>query len=205
MSADWASVDLARTAEIPAALVALDAAARNGGDLAAILPHMHRWPGVNRAAWLVDHADPASESPLETLGRLGFIEHDLPMPVANAWVGRDRPERRVDGLLPWHGWAWEGDGALKYDNRSDASKIVRDQNDREFTLRRIGLDFLRYSWADVFPTRAPFAAKARAMFADHPARSTPMRWWKHVPGVGPVEPEPGDYPSPYPIRIILPA
>lgn len=205
VSDEWAVVDLARMARLPDSLVVADDAARRGLDLAGVLPHMRRWQGINRAAWVVKRAEPTVESPLETLGRFAFIEFGLPMPVTNAWVGRDRPEWRLDGLLPWHWWGYEGDGAMKYDNRSDASQIVRAQQEREFHLRRIGLDLVRYGWPDVYPHRKPLLAKVRAMFSDHPTRPEPLRWWKDVSGTGPVEPEPEDWPSPHPTGIVLPA
>jgi hypothetical protein len=201
----WATLDLSRTAPLPHSLVVADQALRAGLDLAAVLHHMRGWRGIARARWVVEHADPCAETPLETLGRFTFIEYELPMPVANAWVGHDRPRKRLDGLLPWHWWGWEGDGGVKYDNRSDASRIVRDQVDREFYLRELGLGIVRYTWADVHPSRAPFAAKARSMFARYPRRDKPVRWWKHVPGGDPVDPEPDDLPSPQPMRILLPA
>lgn len=78
------------------------------------------------------------------------IEHSLPLPVINAWVGTNGPEKRLDGLLPWHHCAYEADGATKYDNRGDAARIVRAQNDREFYLRRQDLDFIRFAWEDVY-------------------------------------------------------
>lgn len=43
------------------------------------------------------------------------------------------------------------------------------------------------------------------MFSDHPAQAEPMKWWKDVPGRGPVEPRQEDWPSPYPTRVELPA
>src|SRR5690606_15770215 len=89
MSAEWSVADLARTAPLPHALVVADAIVRQGGDLRGVLPHMRHWPGVHRSRWVAEHADPAAESPLETLGRFVFLEFDLPLPVANAWVGRD--------------------------------------------------------------------------------------------------------------------
>ncbi|MFW6091263.1 MAG: type IV toxin-antitoxin system AbiEi family antitoxin domain-containing protein [Actinomycetota bacterium] len=205
MSTEWSVADLARTAPLPHALVVADAVVRIGGDLRGVLPHMGHWPGVHRSRWVAEYADSAAESPLETLGRFAFLEFDLPLPVANAWVGRDGPERRVDGLLPWHWWAFEGDGAMKYDNRDDASLIVRDQQEREFQLRRLGLDFLRYGWPDVYPSRRPLAEKARALLGDRQARERPVRWWKHVPGRGPVEPAPQDWPSAQPAGVVLPA
>lgn len=205
VSDEWAIADLARTARLPDSLVVADEAARRGCDLARVLPQMRRWEGIGRAKWVVGRAVPTVESPLETLGRFTFIEYGLPMPVTNAWVGRDKPQWRLDGLLPWHWWGYEGDGALKYDNRADASRIVRGQHQREFQLRRLGLDLLRYGWSDAYPRRLPLADRMLAMFTDHPAQPEPVRWWKDVPGYGPVEPKPEDWPSPYPVGIVLPA
>lgn len=201
----WAVAEIARTSRLPDALVVADAAARRGADPASAVPHMVRWKGARKARWIAEHADVNAESALESLGRFTFYEFDFPLPVANAWVGRERPEWRVDGLLPWHWWVEEGDGAVKYDNRSDASAIVRKQNDREYALHRLGLGILRYRWDDVHPRRDGFAGKIAAMFRDHPRRDEPVRWWKNVPGKGPVEPDAEDWPSPYPARIILPA
>ena len=163
---------------------------------------MGRWKGIARARWVVEHADALAESALETLGRFGFIEYGLPMPIANAWVGDGRRRKRVDGLLPWHWIALEGDGAGKHEN--DGAQVIRDQNEREFYLRRLQLDFVRYNWADVYPSRLPLVEKVRAVIAERPARAEPVRWWKHVPDVGPVEPEAADWPSPEPMRLLLP-
>jgi hypothetical protein len=49
------------------------------------------------------------------------------------------------------------------------------------------------------------AERFSALLRDNPARAEPIRWWKHVPGVGPVEPEPADWPSPHPVSVVLPA
>lgn len=205
MSAAWSVADLARATRLPHALVVADAAVRAGADVGSVLPHMTGWPGVGRARWVAEHADPAAENALETLGRFTCIEYGLPMIVANAWVGVDGPEKRLDGLWPWHRCALEGDGALKYDNRDDASRIVWAQSEREFYLRRLGLDFARYGWRDVYPSREPLAERCRLLLRDNPPRDEPVRWWKHVPGVGPVEPQPEDWPSPHPTAIVLPA
>lgn len=205
VSLAWAAADLARTAPLPHSLVVVDRALRRGADLGDALVHMARWENVGRARWVAEHADPASESPLETSGRFAFVEYGLPMPVSNAWVGRDAPERRLDGLLPWHWIALEGDGAIKYDNRDDASQIVRAQQVREFHLRRFGLEFARYGWPDVFPSRRPLADRVMALLAERPPRTVPIRWWKDVPGGTPVEPDAADWPSPHPPGISLPA
>ncbi len=205
VSRSWAALDVARMAPVPHALVVADSAVRGGADLHEALQHMAGLAGIARARFVAAVADGNAESSLETLGRFACIEFDLPMPVANAWVGAGEPVRRVDGLWPHHWSAYEADGAVKYNNRDDASLIVRAQNDREFELRRLGLDFARYCWDEAYPTRDRVAAKFRALLADNPPRDEPIRWWKHVPGVGPVEPSPEDWPSPHPLGLILPA
>jgi hypothetical protein len=205
VSRAWTVADLARTAPVPHALVVADAAVRQGVDLDSVLQHMARWKGIHRARWVTRHANPAAESALETLGRFTCMEFDLPMPVCNAWVGSSGPVYRVDGLWPFHWSAYEADGALKYDNRPDASSIVAAQSEREFYLRRLGLDVARYGWDLGFRRRATLAERFSALLRDNPARAEPIRWWKHVPGVGPVKPEPADWPSPQPVPFVLPA
>jgi hypothetical protein len=205
VSRGWAAVDVARTGPVAHGLVVADAALRRGADLAGVVGHMRRWPGMERARWVVDNADPGAESALETLGRFACLEALLPMPVSNAWVGHDRPVFRVDGLWPWHWAAHEADGAVKYDDRPDASRIVAAQNDREWYLRRLGLDVVRYGWALASGDRGELAARFSALLRDNPAREVPIRWWKNVPGVGPVVPVAADWPEPGPPRGGLPA
>lgn len=202
-SPPWTAVDLARHAPLDQALIVADQAARQDHDLASVLPLMRRWQRVHRARWVVEHADPNSESALETLGRFTCLQFNLPMPVANAWVGKGRPRRRADGLWPYHRAAYEADGAVKYNDRADAATIIRKDREREFELRRLGLDFVRYGAPDVLGDREPLADRFRALLRDNPP-GEPIRWWKHVPGVGPVEPEPEDWPSPDPLGLILP-
>ncbi len=205
VSRAWAVADIARTGPILPALVVADAAAATGADLAGAVRHLAHWPGVGRGRWVAEHADPRAESPLETLGRFTCLQFDLPLPVPNAWVGADEPEYRVDGLWPFHGVAFEADGALKYDNRPDASLIVARQGEREWRLRRLGLDVVRFGWDLAWRDRAELAARFAALLRDNAGRERPVRWWKHVAGVGAVEPGPTDWPSPRPSGIVLPA
>ena len=204
VSMAWAAVDVARKAPIASALVVADAAARQGADLVAAVAHMRHWPGVITSRWVAHNADPGSETALESLGRFTCIEFCLPMPVSNAWVGRDGPTYRVDGLWPWHWAASEADGALKYNNRPDAAAIVLAQSEREWYLRRLGLDIARYDWQLATRRRHVLASRFAALLRDNPPRHVPIRWWKHVPGIGPVDPEPADWPSPLPTDLLLP-
>lgn len=201
----WSVAEVVRKSRLPDALVVADAAARRNIEFDGVVEHMHRWPGMAKLRWVAKHAELNAETPLESLGRFTFFEFDFPLPVANAWVGRGKPEWRVDGLLPWHWWAEEGDGAFKYNNRSDAARRIKAQVEREYELRRLGLELLRYTWDDVYPGRAGLAKRVGTMFRERPPRTKPIQWWKEVPGVGPVKPEPEDWPSPYPARTVLPA
>lgn len=205
MSPGWAVADAARSGPVLPALVAADAATAAGHDLQAPVLAMAGWPGVGRARWVAEHADPRAESPLETLGRFTCLQFDLPLPACNAWVGETEPEYRVDGLWPFHGVAFEADGALKYDNRPDASRIVARQGEREWRLRRLGLDVVRFGWDLAWRNRAELAARFAAVLRDSARRERPVRWWRHVPGAGAVEPEPADWPSPGPSGVVLPA
>lgn len=205
MRPGWAVADIARHGPILPALVAADAATAAGEDLLAAVRAMAGWPGVGRARWVAEHADPRAESPLETLGRFACLQFDLPLPVSNAWVGADEPEYRVDGLWPYHRAAFEADGALKYDNRPDASRIVARQGEREWRLRRLGIDIVRFGWDVAWRSRDELAARFTALLRDNARHQKPVRWWKHVPGVGAVEPEPGDWPSPGRPGTVLPA
>ncbi len=204
VSRAWAALDVARISPLPDALIVADAAARAGSDLAEAVQFMTYWEGAGAARWVAEHANPNAETALETLGRFTCIEFVLPMPVCNAWVGEGRPRFRVDGLWPYHWSVFEGDGAIKYDNRPDASRVIAAQNEREWYLRRLGLDFARFTWERAHRRRSELAGRFRALLRDNPARPEPIQWWKDVPGVGPVEPGPSDWPAPYPVPIVLP-
>jgi hypothetical protein len=204
VSRGWTAATIALTASVSAALVVADAALRAGGDVSAAVQHMSGWPGVTRARWVAAYADPLSESPIETLGRFASIVGGLPMPVSNAWVGDGCPEFRVDGLWPYHHAVSEADGASKYNNRPDAAGIVFKQNEREWRLRRLGLDIARYGFPLAAFRQHELISRFAQLLRDNPPRSEPVRWWKHVPGIGPVEPAPADWPSPHPTGILLP-
>ena len=182
----------------------VDRAAALGADLQGCLPQVAGRTGVGRARWVAGHADPQAESPLESLGRFAAIEAGLPAPVSNAWVGDGRPRYRVDGLWPHHWAVFEADGAVKYDNRPDASSIVSRQREREWELRRLGLRLCRYDWHLAWGNPSELAQRFRHLLADHPPRGTPVRWWRHDPVRGPVDPGPADWPDPLGNYVTMP-
>ncbi|WP_232845189.1 hypothetical protein [Lolliginicoccus lacisalsi] len=144
------------------------------------------------------------ESPLESLGRFASIQAGLPGMVPNAWVGPGYPQFRVDGLWPHHWAAMEADGAVKYNHRPDAHSIVLRQSERDWILRNeCGLDLLRFGHKHT-KDLDDLGTRMAGLLARNPARSVPIQWWMHVPGTGPVEPAPEDWPSPAPRCVRLP-
>lgn len=176
-------VDIARIAPRADALVVADAALSSGttaADLRAVLGVQSGWRGSRDAAWVIEHADGLAESPLETLGRLAFIEHGLPVPVSNAWIDTAQGRYRVDHLLPDRWLIFEGDGSLKYDGRLDAGRVVAEQREREWRLREAGLEVVRYGWDLARHDRARLAARFAAAIERCQVRPRPVPWWPHV-------------------------
>jgi hypothetical protein len=175
----WMTVDLARTASRRDGLVLADAVLRRGTGrqaLEAVLLGIHGQPGARNASWVIEHADHRAETPLESLGRLACIEGGLPVPLSNVWVGDGFPLYRFDHLWPYHWAAAEGDGALKYTG-GDAAVIINAEKEREWALRRLGLDIVRYSWELAEYRRDELTARFRAVLAASPARPEPIQWW----------------------------
>jgi hypothetical protein len=108
------------------------------------------------------------------VGRFTCIEFHLPMLESNAWVG------------------------------PDAAAIVLAQTEREWYLRRLGLDIARYDWVLAIRRRHELASRFAALLRANPAPPVSIRWWKIVPGVGPAQPDPADWPSPLPTGCVLP-
>jgi hypothetical protein len=91
MSPAWTAADLARDLPVAEGLVVVDAAAYNGEPVLQMAPHFAGWDGPPRMRWVLHHAAGSAETPIESLGRFGCIEGNLPIPIANAWVGRHGP------------------------------------------------------------------------------------------------------------------
>ncbi len=175
----YAAVDVARHTDPAEALMVIDHALRHGADrgrLARLTQQMENYPGIGLAAWAIVHGDPRSESALESLGRLAFLEADRPVPLSNVWIDDGLRAVRVDHLLPESGVVLEADGALKVNNRPDAVKVVNDQLDRERFLRRLGYAVERYDFPTAAGRRGEIVYRATRAAMERGNRPAPTSW-----------------------------
>ena len=96
----FAAVDIARQGGRLTGLVLADAVAfRHGGreESTGALTDVAGWRGAAREEWAVRHCDPDVESPLESLGRLAFLNAGLPSALSNVWVGEYVPDPLAGG------------------------------------------------------------------------------------------------------------
>jgi GNAT superfamily N-acetyltransferase len=167
--------DRARVASFRAGLVTADAALRRGVPreaMLAVLERCRRWPGKRRAVEVVLFADPRAESPLESVSRVFFRDHGLPMPVPQSVI--TGPARgfvaRVDFLWPDHRVVGEADGDVKY---TDAFELDPDQPLRPLLLEKRrqesieNLDYVvvRWDYAGVLGRAAETEARIRRAFS----------------------------------------
>lgn len=129
-------------------------------ELIAICDNMRAYPGITDARWCAEHASDRSESPVESLGRWAFLDQRRTAPLANVWFWRGRLRYRADLYLPDQKVILEADGAVKYDNRPDASRVVRDQVRREEDLRSWNLGLVRYTYSDPLEDAALLVRRA---------------------------------------------
>ena len=159
-------IDLARTLEFRAGVVAADSALHRAlttkQELRAVLAACHQWPGTRRAAEVVDFADGRAESPLESLGRVAFRDCGLPAPELQVWLGGTvEPIGRVDFYWRRYWTVAEVDGALKY--RADPMR-AREQLRRDALLRDDGFEVVHFTWQQITQTPQVVAASIRKAF-----------------------------------------
>jgi hypothetical protein len=145
-------VDVARRSGFLAGVVTADAALRRGvtsQELEAVLRASARWPGRRVAAEVCDFADAGAESPLESVGRVRFVQHGLPTPELQVLLGDAcGPFARVDQCWRAQRTVAEADGALKYAGR-DSLFVEKQREDR---LRDAGWEVVRYTWDEALRT-----------------------------------------------------
>ena len=136
-------IDLARHGRRDG-IIAADAALRerltDHRELFAALGDAGGWPGVRQARRIVELADPRSESPLESITRLAFVEDGFPPFEPQVWIGSDR----VDFLFGRQRLVVEVDGRVKY-----IGDALWREKLRETRLRALGYRVERLLWSDV--------------------------------------------------------
>ncbi len=111
-------------------------------------------PGHDRSIRVAALSQHLVESPLESLCRGVQIELGLPVPEVQVWVGRERPEFRVDMLVREHATVIEADGRVKYRGEGARADQVWEDERRVDRLLDIGYDCCRFVAAD---QRRPYA------------------------------------------------
>jgi hypothetical protein len=165
-------VDLGRWLPFRYALITADAALRAGptdrDDLIRILAACKGWPGVRSARRVVNFADPAAESPLESVCRAVFAEQGLPPPECQAWLEDGTGwSARVDFLWPRYRTVVEADGMVKYTD----PEVLRAEKLRQERLEALGYTVIRTTWTDI--TRTPTATANRIRHAFTRTRTLP--------------------------------
>lgn len=179
VSAEYAAVDVARHSTPAEGLVIVDAVLRSGVPrerLARIVDDMPFYPGIEQARWATINGDGRAESPLESLGRLAFLEAGMAAPLSNVWIDDGTRWFRVDHLLPDSGVVLEGDGGLKVNQRPDAHRIVRDQVVRESRIRARGFALERYDFAMAMRDRGRIVELALRAARQQSGRAIPTCW-----------------------------
>jgi hypothetical protein len=175
----YAAVDIARHDGRQPGLVAADSLLHRGAspEMAGHLTSdMVNYPGIAQAQWAFAHADARSESPVETLGRYAFIAAGWDVPLSNVWIMDGSVRRRADHLIPEFGIVIEGDGDVKYDNRPDASDIIKDEKARERWLRKLGFGVVRYTFAMALYRPGELISEVALEIARHRHRPAPTCW-----------------------------
>ena len=184
VSPAYCVIDVARHRGSRDGLVVADRVLASGVSreiLAALLAAMERYPGIESARWVVEHGDARAESPLETLGRFAFLSSGMPAPISNAWIPVQGRWYRADHLMPEEGVILEADGAVKYNNRPDASLLVTNDRDRERLLRSLTFGIARYGWSVATRHPAEIIYRAREAARLRGGQPAPTCWTQTPP------------------------
>ena len=161
--------DLARRLPLVAALTAVDAALHRKllhvEHLRQYVARRPGWRGVSQARCVVDLAEPATESPMETRLRLLMVRGGLPRPEPQVSIYDRRGVfvARLDLLYRAANLGVEYDGTT---HRDSLAADARRQN----RLLRAGVSVLRYTASDVYNRPDEVVKEVRAELAarEHP-------------------------------------
>lgn len=134
-------------------LAATDAAMRKGTLTRAQIRAFRAMPRADRE-WLATHADPRSESPMESIARAALIDEGLAFDLQVQIPGVGRVDMVVEGWL-----------VIECDGFAFHSDPVTHANDlrRRRALTTLGIPHLAYAWNDVWKTPAEFIADVNAL------------------------------------------
>ncbi|SDN39342.1 hypothetical protein SAMN05216355_10318 [Actinomyces ruminicola] len=162
--------DLGRRRPLRDVLAGFDAMLRAGRvtkeAIAAAAPK-RSW-GRPRLCRAIEVADPASESPGESLSRAVMIEHHLPMPALQEPVRNERGGLlgRVDFIWPERGVIGEFDGRVKYGRElagGPVEEVLLAERRREIDIElATGMRVVRWLWDDAFRERGLLEVLAEA-------------------------------------------
>lgn len=164
------AVDLAMTLPMLDGVVALDRLLRLGADGQRIRDGIERRStrGRRRALRSLEFADPAADTPGESVARVRLDEYGAPTPVTqHRFQERGHPDIVVDLWLPELGVVIEFDGEVKYRDRAmragaSAEDVVIAEKHREDRLRAFDevRQVIRLGWSDLW-NEAAFRGKLR--------------------------------------------
>ena len=145
-------VDIARSCSLEHSVAVLDFVLRQGTlDVATIRRALMAWPsprGIRRALRALDFADPASESPGESVSRVRVAGDGFPPPILQHWFDTDRGAFRVDFWWPRFGVVGEFDGLSKYGG--DPERVIEEKRREDAVRRQPGVATMpRWTWADL--------------------------------------------------------
>lgn len=158
--------DIARTSTFMQGVVVADSALRKKltlkPQIQAVLEDCQRWPGIDLARRVVEFADWAPESVLESCARVVFRQYGLPSPLLQApLLGRDgKFAARVDFCWPEYGTVAEADGMAKY----KAQASLDDKYHRDTRIQDVGWEVVHFSWKELFSDPAVIIGRVRAAF-----------------------------------------
>jgi hypothetical protein len=166
----WTLVDLAREVTFEQGVVAAEAAIWAGrttkADLQTVLFGCRDWPGARNAGHVVSFASGGSESPGESISRIAFERHGLPAPQQQVEMyDQAGLIGRVDFYWPEHATIGEFDGRVKYEGEAAKIDTLYAEKHREDRLRDLGLQVVRFGWADARFQSADLARRVRIAFA----------------------------------------
>jgi hypothetical protein len=156
-------------------LAACDAAMRAGttrAELSDAFARMPAWPHSRCMRWCIEHADPRSESYLESLVRDFVLELGIGRPDLQFGLTDGHMTAFVDIRVARH--LFEADGALKYgpDNPSgdDPAVVLANEKRRHDFLSGFKLGISRLTYGDLFSGRRAALARVAREYADTCAR-----------------------------------